>query len=241
MNALDAVTRGMDANACAPTSSSSSSSSAFKRSLSTSSASTSATATNALPALVALLRAVACDRVASAVEDAEELLRALPDGWLRAAREKVDEALAEHVDAGWGRAISAMRGASAGDASAAAAAAAAAAAMSDKERQAIKDRFTAVNAAVEDARRAWPGWNAPDGDVRAKLLARLRVDVADAYAAFYERYKDSGFARKNPKKYVTHSPEELREIVEALWTGGGGGGAFPGGGGAKLTRSRTVA
>jgi hypothetical protein len=40
---------------------------------------------------------------------------------------------------------------------------------------------------------------------------------------------------------VTHSPEELREIVEALWTGGGGGGAFPGGGGAKLTRSRTVA
>jgi hypothetical protein len=42
--------------------------------------------------------------------------------------------------------------------------------------------------------------------------------VVTAYSVFYHAYKDSGFTRKHPEKYIKHSPEELRAFVSRLFS-----------------------
>jgi len=73
--------------------------------------------------------------------------------------------------------------------------------------------------AVDEARRSQPGWTVPGAALRARLSARLAREVVAGYAGLHHRYKDSGFTRKNPHKYIVHTPAAVEEIVRGLFAG----------------------
>ena len=115
-----------------------------------------------------------------------------------------------YVSAAWGGALEAMdpEGAPPGSG------------LTEKQRQAVKDRFTAVNAAVDEASRSGQAeWRLPRPETARALRSATARAVVAAYAAFYRRYKDSGFTRKHPEKYIKHSPEALGETVAGLFSG----------------------
>jgi hypothetical protein len=47
----------------------------------------------------------------------------------------------------------------------------------------------------------------------------LAREVVAGYAGLHHRYKDSGFTRKNPHKYIVHTPAAVEEIVRGLFAG----------------------
>jgi len=91
--------------------------------------------------------------------------------------------------------------------------------LTDKQRQIVKDKFSTVNASIDDARKTQPGWTVPDAELRACLFARLTDVVAATYRDFYARYANSGFTRKNPHKYIVHTPEALEEMLRGFFRG----------------------
>ena len=162
------------------------------------------------PALAAAARAFAVDAVREAAETSEsEALRTVlsRSGWFHRSEEMAAERSSAYVSAAWGAAIEAMGIEGAPDPRN----------MNDKHRQNVKDRFTAVNAAVEDAAASAAATNAatPNERTRRRLADATRATVVGPYREFRARYEKSGFTRKNPEKYLKHAPEALEAIVEA--------------------------
>ena len=163
-------------------------------------------------ALAAVLCANNATHVVTAACDVEELRETLGDDWLTRHRALVERHVDAYVTAAWGKALTAMSpGGGAPDPKAGK--------FSEKQRQAVKDRFSVVNATVEEARRTQRRWVVPDASLRERLVARVEAEVVGAYGAFYERYVDSGFSRKNPHKYVVHTPAALADIVRGFFKG----------------------
>ena len=162
-----------------------------------------------LPALAAALRAAALDEAVSAARESPDLHAALGDAfWSRRVEVMEAECAEAFVDAAWGAGLEATRPKGAPDP----------AAMSDKQRQLVKDRFAAVNAAAD----AWAG--AASGIHRAtrgrealreRLRRAVRDAVGEAYRAFHARFANSGFARKHPEKYVRFTPDAMETALEA--------------------------
>ena len=162
-----------------------------------------------LPALAAALRAAALDEAVSAARESPDLHAALGDAfWSRRVEVMEAECAEAFVDAAWGAGLEATRPEGAPDP----------AAMSDKQRQLVKDRFAAVNAAAD----AWAG--AASGIHRAtrgrealreRLRRAVRGEVGEAYRAFHARFANSGFARKHPEKYVRFTPDAMETALEA--------------------------
>ena len=160
--------------------------------------------------MAAAARAFAVDAVREAAETSEsEALRTVlsRSGWSHRSEEMAAERSSAYVSAAWGAAIEAMGTEGAPDPRN----------MNDKHRQNVKDRFTAVNAAVEDAAASAAAMNAatPNERTRRRLADATRATVVGPYREFRARYEKSGFTRKNPEKYLKHAPEALEAIVEA--------------------------
>ena len=162
------------------------------------------------PALAAAARVFAVDAVRDAAESSEsEALRAAlsRSGWSRRAEAMAAERTRAYLSAAWGAAMDAMDPERAPDPRN----------MNDKQRQSVKDRFTAVNAAAEEAAANAAAINAatPSERTRRRLADATRAAVVGPYREFRARYENSGFTRKNPEKYLKHAPEALEAIVEA--------------------------
>ena len=168
-------------------------------------------ASGKLPAATAAaLLAAAADEAVRASGASEAARRAFGEAWPARARAIASARVDAYVSAAWGGALEAMdpEGAPPGSG------------LTEKQRQAVKDRFTAVNAAVdESARSGQAEWRFPRPETARALRSATTQAVVAAYAAFYRRYKDSGFTRKHPEKYIKHSPEALGEIVQGLFAG----------------------
>ena len=161
------------------------------------------------PALAAAARAFAVDAVREAAETSEsEALRTVlsRSGWFHRSEEMAAERSSVYVSAAWGAAMEAMGTEGRADPRN----------MNDKHRQNVKDRFTAVNAAVEDAAASAAATNAatPNERTRRRLADATRRRWWGRTASFAPGTK-SGFTRKNPEKYLKHAPEALEAIVEA--------------------------
>jgi hypothetical protein len=161
-------------------------------------------------ATAAALLAAAADEAVRASGASEAARRAFGEAWPARARAIASARVDAYVSAAWGGALEAMdpEGAPPGSG------------LTEKQRQAVKDRFTAVNAAVdESAQSGQAEWRFPRPETARALRSATTQAVVAAYAAFYRRYKDSGFTRKHPEKYIKHSPEALGEIVQGLFAG----------------------
>ena len=161
-------------------------------------------------ATAAALLAAAADEAVRASGASEAARRAFGEAWPARARAIASARVDAYVSAAWGGALEAMdpEGAPPGSG------------LTEKQRQAVKDRFTAVNAAVDEASRSGQAeWRFPRPETARALRSATTQAVVAAYAAFYRRYKDSGFTRKHPEKYIKHSPEALGEIVSGLFAG----------------------
>ena len=161
-------------------------------------------------ALAAALLAAAADEAVFASGASEAARRAFGEAWPARARAVASARVDAYVSAAWGRALEAMDPVGAPPSSG----------LTEKQRQAVKDRFTAVNAAVDEASRSGQAeWRLPRPETARALRSATARAVVAAYAAFYRRYKDSGFTRKHPEKYIKHSPEALGETVAGLFSG----------------------
>ena len=161
-------------------------------------------------ALAAALLAAAADEAVFASGASEAARRAFGEAWPARARAVASARVDAYVSAAWGRALEAMDPEGAPPSSG----------LTEKQRQAVKDRFTAVNAAVDEASRSGQAeWRLPRPETARALRSATARAVVAAYAAFYRRYKDSGFTRKHPEKYIKHSPEALGETVAGLFSG----------------------
>lgn len=162
------------------------------------------------PALAAALLAVAADEAVFASGASAAAQRAFGEAWPSRARAAASARVDAYVTAAWGRALEAMdpEGAPPGSG------------LTEKQRQEVKDRFSAVNAAVDEALRSGQAeWRFPRPETARALRAATARTVVAAYAAFYHRYKDSGFTRRHPEKYIKHAPEALGEFVAELFSG----------------------
>ena len=161
-------------------------------------------------ALAAALLAVAADEAVFASIASEAARRAFGEAWPARARAVASARVDAYVSAAWGGALEAMDPEGAPPASG----------LTEKQRQAVKDRFTAVNAAVDEALRSGQAeWRLPRQETARALRSAAARTVVAAYAAFYHRYKDSGFTRRHPEKYIKHAPEALGEFVAELFSG----------------------
>ena len=161
-------------------------------------------------ATAAALLAAAADEAVRASGASEAARRAFGEAWPARARAIASARVDAYVSAAWGGALEAMDPEGAPPSSG----------LTEKQRQAVKDRFTAVNAAVDEASRSGQAeWRFPRPETARALRSATEQAVVVAYAAFYRRYKDSGFTRKHPEKYIKHSPEALGEIVSGLFAG----------------------
>ena len=129
-------------------------------------------------AFAAALLAAAADEAVFASGASEAARRAFGEAWPARARAVASARVGAYVSAAWGGALEAMDPVGAPPSSG----------LTEKQRQAVKDRFTAVNAAVDEASRSGQAeWRLPRPETARALRSATARAVVAAYAAFYRK------------------------------------------------------
>ena len=124
-------------------------------------------------ALAAALLAAAADEAVFASGASEAARRAFGEAWPARARAVASARVDAYVSAAWGRALEAMDPEGAPPSSG----------LTEKQRQAVKDRFTAVNAAVDEASRSGQAeWRLPRPETARALRSATARAVAERRA-----------------------------------------------------------
>jgi len=85
--------------------------------------------------------------------------------------------------------------------------------LRDRDRQALKDRFSGFNKEIEEMQRAQRSYSLPDRKLRQSIRRDNKEYVLPHYTAFYDRYSKCPFSR-NPDKYVKYSPAEVASLMD---------------------------
>ncbi|CAH2063859.1 unnamed protein product, partial [Iphiclides podalirius] len=88
--------------------------------------------------------------------------------------------------------------------------------LRDKDRQILKDKFSAFNREWEECRRAQRGYSVPDAELREGLKRDNKQLLLPAYGAFYERYAALPFS-KNPEKYLKYTPLQIASQLDGYF------------------------
>ncbi|XP_014668631.1 PREDICTED: exocyst complex component 7-like [Priapulus caudatus] len=88
--------------------------------------------------------------------------------------------------------------------------------LKDRDRQLIKDKFTAFNKEMEEIARAQKGFAIPDRELRDSLRAENTQLVLPLYETFLQRYSQYQFT-KNNEKYIKYTAEDVRKELGSFF------------------------
>ncbi|EFN57392.1 hypothetical protein CHLNCDRAFT_50911 [Chlorella variabilis] len=158
-------------------------------------------------ALAALFQMNNLAHVVHACETSREL-KAVGEGWAEQHKPKIEECQQQYVELAWGGLLSLLRqdarqgvpGGLAGDKAA---------------RQAVKDKWSAVNKMLAEA-QGQQSWAVPDAALRFALKDALSDRLLPLYEAFWSKYRQAPYT-DNHSKYERHSPADVASLVNELF------------------------
>ncbi|XP_045459799.1 exocyst complex component 7 [Melitaea cinxia] len=80
--------------------------------------------------------------------------------------------------------------------------------LRDKDRQMLKDKFSAFNREWEETTRAQRSYSVPDAELREALKRDNKQAILPPYTSLYERALAAPFS-KNPDKYLKYTPLQI--------------------------------
>lgn len=90
--------------------------------------------------------------------------------------------------------------------------------LKDKERNAIKEKFTGFNKEFEEIQRQQKPFAMPDAELRSSLIEDNKAYILPFYSSFLRRYVHCGFT-KNAEKYVKYSEAEVARCMDTFFEG----------------------
>ncbi|XP_046978448.1 exocyst complex component 7 [Vanessa cardui] len=88
--------------------------------------------------------------------------------------------------------------------------------LRDKDRQMLKDKFSAFNREWEESTRAQRGYSVPDAELREALKRANKQALLPPYAALHARAAAAAFS-KNPDKYLKHTPLQIAAQLDGYF------------------------
>ncbi|CAG9791728.1 unnamed protein product [Diatraea saccharalis] len=88
--------------------------------------------------------------------------------------------------------------------------------LRDRDRQMLKDKFTAFNREWEELSRLQRGYSVPDAEVREQLKRANKRALLPPYAALCERAAAAPFS-KNPDKYIKYTPVQIAAQLDGYF------------------------
>uniref|UniRef100_A0A8D8LKU4 Exocyst complex component 7 n=1 Tax=Cacopsylla melanoneura TaxID=428564 RepID=A0A8D8LKU4_9HEMI len=88
--------------------------------------------------------------------------------------------------------------------------------LRDKDKNALKERFSNFNKEMEDISRTQRGYSIPDVELRESIKRDNKEYILPKYRAFYDRYSTLPFS-KNPEKYVKYTPEQIAALLDRFF------------------------
>ncbi|KAH9292257.1 hypothetical protein KI387_042557, partial [Taxus chinensis] len=85
--------------------------------------------------------------------------------------------------------------------------------------QALKQRFKAINSAIEEARKSHAGWVVADERLREELEISISEKLIPAYRSFFGTFGRQFEIGKNSYTYLKYTPEKLEKFVFHLFKG----------------------
>ncbi|XP_068628028.1 exocyst complex component 7 [Battus philenor] len=88
--------------------------------------------------------------------------------------------------------------------------------LRDKDRQILKDKFSAFNREWEECCRAQRGYSVPDAELREALKRDNKQAILPAYTALHARHSATPFSR-NPDKYLKYTPLQIATQLDGYF------------------------
>ncbi|CAG7877617.1 unnamed protein product [Brassica rapa] len=86
-------------------------------------------------------------------------------------------------------------------------------------RSALRERFKAFNAMLEDVHRSQSTWSVPDAQLREELRISLSEHLIPAYRSFLGRFRGNIESGRHPENYLKYSVEDIDRIVLDFFEG----------------------
>lgn len=88
--------------------------------------------------------------------------------------------------------------------------------LKDKQRQAIKDKFSTFNKEFEAICQAQRTYAVPDPELRRDLTFANREMILEPYSLFYFKYVNLDFS-KNVHKYIKYAPDHIAQAIQSFF------------------------
>lgn len=88
--------------------------------------------------------------------------------------------------------------------------------LRDKDRQMLKDKFSAFNRDWEESTRLQRGYSVPDPELRESLKRANKQAILPKYDALYEKAAGTAFT-KNPDKYLKFTPIQIAAQLDGYF------------------------
>ncbi|OXA43675.1 exocyst complex component 7 [Folsomia candida] len=88
--------------------------------------------------------------------------------------------------------------------------------LRDKDRQIIKDKFSAFNREMDEISRLQQGYSVPDPELRTQLQKASRDYIIPKYKEFFDKYSNVPFT-KNTEKYVRFTPMSVADNIDTFF------------------------
>jgi hypothetical protein len=88
--------------------------------------------------------------------------------------------------------------------------------LSTAEKNAIKEKFKSFNAHLDETYKEHSTYDIPDPALRDEMIQRIHKLIIPKYDTFVEKYRSTDFA-KNQAKYIVHTPEALKALLNKLF------------------------
>lgn len=88
--------------------------------------------------------------------------------------------------------------------------------LKDKERQAIKDKFSGFNKSMDEITKTQKMFAIPDVELRETIKRDNKEFIVPKYRLFYETYGNNPFT-KNVDKYIKYSPIQVSEMIDQFF------------------------
>ena len=83
----------------------------------------------------------------------------------------------------------------------------------------LKVKFDGFNTLFEQLHKVFRHCSVPDPILRAQLISDTIARVVPPFRAFYEKYRNVQFSKKNMSKYLRYSPEVVDSMLQELFGG----------------------
>lgn len=88
--------------------------------------------------------------------------------------------------------------------------------LSKQQKDDVKEKFKAFNAAFDDRYLNERTYVIPDPDLRLQVVRNIKKIVVPLYARFWDKYHDAEFS-KTPAKYLKYDKKSLDECIDKFF------------------------